>query len=103
MIFTKDNFEAEVLNSDKPVLIDFFAEWCGPCRMLGPVIEKVAQELAEKVKIGKVNSDNDQELAVKYEVASIPCVVLIKDGIEVARFVGYKSETDLKSWINSKI
>ena len=77
---TKNNFHEEVLNSDKPVLLDFWASWCGPCRMLAPVIEQIAEETAGSVKVGKVNVDEEPELAAAFQVASIPTLVVIRDG-----------------------
>ncbi len=76
---TKDNFETEVLKSDKPVLLDFWASWCGPCRMVGPVIEEIAAERAD-IKVGKINVDEQPELAAQFKVMSIPTLVVIKDG-----------------------
>ena len=76
---TRDNFETEVLNSTLPVLIDFYADWCGPCRMLGPVIDEIAEEAAD-FKVGKVNIDEQPELATKYQVMSVPTLVVIKLG-----------------------
>lgn len=84
---TKDNFEAEVLKSDKPVLVDFWASWCGPCRMLGPIVEKLGEEHPE-YKIGKVNVDEQQQLAAQFDVMSIPTVVAFKGGKKVAQSVG---------------
>lgn len=81
--FTKQNFEAEVLQSDIPVLVDFYADWCGPCKMMAPVVEKLAEEFAGKVKVGKLNVDDDPEPAAKYRVASIPTFLIFKNG-EVA-------------------
>ena len=78
--FTKDNFESEVMNSDIPVLIDFYADWCGPCKMMGPVVEELASEYDGKIKIGKVNVDHEPQLAQKYGVMSIPYFVFIKKG-----------------------
>lgn len=77
---TKENFEREVLNSDKPVLIDFWAGWCGPCRMLAPVIAELAEEYAGKVKVGKVNVDEEMELASAFQVSSIPMLVVVENG-----------------------
>lgn len=85
---TEANFEKEVLNSDLPVLVDFWADWCGPCKMLSPIIAEIAKEYEGRVKVGKVNIDTEQELAVKYRVASIPTLVLFKDGQAVKRSVG---------------
>lgn len=84
---TRDNFETEVLNSTLPVLIDFYAEWCGPCRMLGPVIDEIAEE-ATDFKVGKVNIDEQPELATKYQVMSVPTLVVIKNGEVVNRVTG---------------
>lgn len=80
LTLTKNNFEAEVMQSRLPVLIDFWASWCGPCRMLAPVIEQIAEETAGSVKVGKVNVDEEPELAAAFQVASIPTLVVIRDG-----------------------
>ena len=88
-VFTSENFEQEVLKSELPVLIDFWATWCGPCRMLAPVIEQLAQEYDGKVKVGKVNVDEQPELAEKFGIMSIPFVVLMKNGEIVKTSVGY--------------
>lgn len=84
---TRDNFETEVLNSTLPVLIDFYADWCGPCRMLGPVIDEIAEE-ATNFKVGKVNIDEQPELATKYQVMSVPTLVVIKNGEVANRVTG---------------
>lgn len=84
---TSENFEAEVLQSKEPVLLDFWAEWCAPCRMLSPVIDEVADEI-EGVKVGKVNVDDETALAAKFNVMSIPTLVVIKDGQEINRSTG---------------
>ena len=84
---TRDNFETEVLNSTLPVLIDFYADWCGPCRMLGPVIDEIAEE-ATDFKVGKVNIDEQPELATKYPVMSVPTLVVIKNGEVANRVTG---------------
>ncbi len=78
--FTSENFEAEVLNSDVPVLVDFYADWCGPCKMMGPVVEGLAEEFDGKAKVGKINVDEQPALAAKYNVMSIPFFAFIKNG-----------------------
>ena len=95
---TKSNFEGEVLNSTKTVLVDFYADWCGPCKMLSPIIEQVAQE-NEDVKVVKVNIDNEQELAIKYDVMSIPTVVVIKNAQEAKRSIGLVSKSEILNLI----
>ena len=89
IILTKENFESEVLNSDIPVLVDFWASWCGPCMMLSPVISEIAEELNGTIKVGKVNVDDEQELAMKYKVASIPTLLLFKNGKLEKTSVGF--------------
>ena len=94
---TSDNFESEVLKSDKPVLVDFWASWCGPCKMMGPVVSGIAEKYAGKIKVGKVNTDDEQDLAVKYGIDAIPCFILFKGGQPTAKKVGFMSEEELTS------
>ena len=96
---TKTNFEAEVLKSDKPVLVDFWAPWCGPCRMLAPVLAEIAVEKGDKIKVGKVNVDENPELAAQYGISGIPAILLFKDGKVVATSVGFKPKPELESFI----
>ena len=88
IILTSDNFEEEVLRSDKPVLVDFWATWCGPCRMLAPVIAQIAEEKEGQIKVGKVDVDEEPELAIRYGISSIPCLKVFKNGEVVKSSVG---------------
>ncbi len=88
MVFTTQNFESEVLNSDKPILVDFYADWCGPCKMMAPVVEELAELYDGKAKVGKLNVDNNEEIAMKYGVMSIPTLLVIKNGQVEAKMVG---------------
>jgi thioredoxin 1 len=92
---TSENFEREVLNSDKPVLIDFWAPWCGPCRMLSPTISEIAEEYKDKVKVGKVNVDEEGELATIFRVSSIPMLVVMKNGKVVNSTVGVRPKNQI--------
>lgn len=93
--FTKENFEEEVVKSDIPVLVDFYADWCGPCKMMGPVVEKLAEEFDGKVKVGKVNVDEQEDLAARFNVMSIPFFAFIKDGKMVDSSLGASSKDAL--------
>ena len=95
MKFNNDNFEQEVLKSEKPVLVDFFANWCGPCKMMSPIIDEIAEELGEKIKVGKIDVDESKELAVKYNVMSIPTIMIIEDGIVKKTFVGLTQKDEI--------
>ena len=103
MEFSGDNFEAEVVNSDVPVLVDFWAPWCGPCKMIGPIIEELAGEFGDKVKIGKVNVDNNQDLAAKFGIRGIPTVMLFKGGESINSFVGLRPKEDLAAALTDAI
>ena len=92
IVLTEKNFEEEVLNSDKPVLVDFWATWCGPCRMLAPTIAKIAEEQEGTIKVGKIDVDEEPELAAKYGIASIPTLMVFKGGQVVKSSVGVQSK-----------
>ena len=96
---TSENFESEVLKSDRPVLVDFWAPWCGPCRMLAPVLAQIAQEKADVLKVGKVNVDESPELAAKYGIASIPAVFLFRNGEVVNQSVGFMQKPELERFV----
>lgn len=96
---TKENFKAEVLDSDKPVLIDFWAGWCGPCRMMAPVIDAVAEELND-VKVGKINIDEESELASAFKIMSIPTIMLVNRGEVVNGVVGVRPKSDILALLN---
>lgn len=103
MKITNDNFKSEVLESDIPVLLDFWAEWCGPCRMLSPVVEEVAAEREGKIKVGKVNVDEEILLANEFGVSGIPTVVILKGGKSVAKTVGYMPKAELDAFIDGAL
>lgn len=98
---TSLNFENEVLNSDKPVLLDFYADWCGPCKMLAPVVHEIAEENAGTIKVGKINVDEQMELAMRFQVSSIPMLVVFKNGKAVARSVGYRPKAEIAAMVES--
>ena len=101
LMITKDNFEAEVLRSELPVLVDFFATWCGPCRMLAPTIKELKAEYAGRVKIVKIDVDAEPELAIRYRVASIPTLLYFKNGEVVATSLGLKPKAALEEMLNA--
>ena len=96
---TADNFEEEVINSKIPVLIDFWATWCGPCQMQGPVVDEVADEFAGKLKVGKINVDEEGRLAQKYSVMSIPTLILFQNGEVIKKEMGFHSLEEIKTMI----
>lgn len=96
---TDQSFESDVLNASEPVVVDFWAEWCGPCRMIGPALEEISKELEGKVKIAKVNVDENQRVAAQYGIRSIPALLVFKDGKQVSQKVGAAPKGDLARWI----
>lgn len=97
------NFQKEVLESDVPVLVDYYADWCGPCKMAAPIIEELAEEYEGKVKIGKLDVDQNQQMAAKYGVMSIPTVVMFKDGEEVDRLIGFRGREGYEGMIKKQV
>lgn len=94
----KENFASEVLNSNKPVLLDFYADWCGPCRMVGPIVSEIANERSD-VKVGKINVDEQTELAAQFQVMSIPMLAVIKNGKLENQVVGYRSKEQIEAML----
>lgn len=92
---SNENFDKEVLKSKRPVLLDFWAEWCMPCKMLDPVIDDIAAEYAKKLRVGKVNTDDNREISLKYEVSAIPTLILLVGGEMVRKFIGLQQKADL--------
>jgi len=101
--FNDQNFETEVLKSSQPVLVDFWAEWCGPCRMLAPTIDKLAKDYDGKVKVGKIDTDSNREVSMKYGISAIPTVILFKDGKVAQKFVGLRQERDFKEALDAAV
>jgi thioredoxin 1 len=99
--FTDSNFDTEVLQSSEPVLVDFWAEWCMPCRALAPTIEKIAAEYVGRAKVGKVDTDSNRDISIKYQITAIPTVILFKGGQVAAKFVGLKGERDFKEALDA--
>lgn len=103
LTITRDNFETEVLNSDKPVLIDFWATWCAPCRMIAPTIDALADEMSDQIKVGKINVDEQQELAAAFKIMSIPTLAMTRGNTVIMQSVGVKSKDALKKDIEAKL
>ncbi|MEK7119630.1 MAG: thioredoxin [Patescibacteria group bacterium] len=103
MVITDQNFESEVLKSTKPVLVDFWAVWCGPCQVQGPIVEDVAKAMAGKAKVGKLNVDENPQMAQKYSVMSIPTLMVFKNGTVVKQFIGVQSKEALVGELNKLI
>jgi len=100
---TDDNFQNEVLEADTPVLVDFWAEWCMPCRMLAPTIDKLADQFAGKVKVGKLDTDSNRDVSVKYGISAIPTIILFKNGEVLKKFVGVTPEQEFVNELNSAV
>ena len=92
---TEENFEEEVMNSEKPVIVDFYADWCGPCKMMSPIIDKIAEELGDTVKVGKVNTDENLELAQRFTIMSIPTIMIFKNGNISKTFIGVTDKNEI--------
>ena len=96
---TAENFENEVLNCAKPILLDFWATWCGPCKMIAPVLEEVAEKYADRIAVGKINVDEEMALSMQHKIASIPALMVYQNGKLVAKTVGYHSLSELEGWL----
>lgn len=101
--FTDDNFSDEVENNGHPVLVDFWAEWCGPCRMVGPVVDEIAGEYEGKAKVGKVNVDDNPEISVKYGIRSIPALLIFKNGEVVDQIIGAVPKAQIKKQLDAQL
>ena len=97
---TDENFEAEVIKASKPVIVDFWAEWCGPCKMIAPILEELDRELDGSIKIVKVDVDNNNQTAMNYSIRSIPTLIMIKDGVVQSQHIGAASKSQLEDFIN---
>ena len=97
---TKDTFKREVLQNKMPVMVDFWAPWCGPCRIVGPVLEKLSSEFTNKLKFAKINVDDNQEIAAQFDVRGIPCMIIFSKGNELGRVIGAYSEGELRKKID---
>ncbi len=103
-IVSDADFEAEVLNSSEPVLVDFFAEWCGPCKAMAPALEEVAKDMAGKVKVAKIDVDDNPEITNKYQIQAMPTLIMFKDGEVAARHTGaLVQKSKLEAWINESV
>ena len=100
---TNENFEKEVINSKKTILVDFWASWCGPCQMIAPIVEEISNEMLGKIEIGKLNVDEQPEIAIKYDVMSIPTLILFKEGKIFDTIIGYHTKKEILEFINAKI
>ncbi len=103
LTITKENFETEVVQSDTPVLVDFWASWCGPCKMIAPIIDELAADFDGKAKVGKVNVDEQRELAAQFKVMSIPTIIVFKNGEAVETVVGGRNKQDFTDMINKNL
>ena len=101
IVITEANFEQEVVKSDIPVLLDFWAPWCGPCKMLLPVVEEIAKDFDGKVKVGKVNTDENMSLSSQFQITSIPCLIIFKNGKAINKMVGFRPKTAIEQELNN--
>ncbi len=100
---TDANFDQEIKKSEKPVLVDFFAEWCGPCKVLGPIIEKIGEEMKDKIEFAKVNVEEFPQTSEKFNIDRIPNIILFKNGEKFDEFIGMMPEEEIKNWLNNAL